>query len=399
MGRCAQAWADRWASFRLLSPRWTCALPGLPYEGPDPDGHPSAAEVEQWLSRCRTQHGLPVLEGTPVTSCRPLSLRRPGADGYEVETPAGTWTCDQVVVATGAASPRVPAVAALLPSDVVQLHASGYRSPGRLPDGDVLVVGAGQSGTEIATELARAGRRTSLCVGEGPQVPLRYRGRDVVAWWHEMGARDRADPDLPGGVRCGDLRDLADQGIRLCGRLVGARPAPAGTVLELGTGLAQTLRRAAARGEAYLRAVDAWIAARGVPAPSAGRRGEDWDPGRGPDELLASRDDGIRSVVWATGATHDLAWLDPVLQAQVSDSTGRPRSDRGLTAASGLYVLGAPGPGAGAGGLPGLAREVAALAPLVAARALVDASLEAAPAWHVRPARPAGARTRVAPAV
>ena len=157
---------------------------------------------------------------------------------FELTSPAGDMTADQVVVATGPYQlPAIPPAGQRLPDGIEQLHSSQYRRPWQLPPGAVLVVGTGQSGCQIAEDLHLAGRQVHLAVGSAPRVARRYRGRDVVAWLHDMGYYDkgidefadaesvrlRANHYVTGrdGGHDIDLRAFARDGMRLYGRLAG----------------------------------------------------------------------------------------------------------------------------------------------------------------------------------
>ena len=181
----AASWrAQRWDSLRLLTPNWLSRLPGYAYRGDDPDGYLSAPQVASFLDDYAKEIAAPVRAGTTVTAVR----RADG--GYAVETDQETWTARTVVVAAGGASvATVPAVRDALPAGIEQRVATGatpelpgYRNPGELPDGGVLVVGPSASGVQIAHEVAASGRPVTLAVGEHVRMPRTYRGRDIL-WW------------------------------------------------------------------------------------------------------------------------------------------------------------------------------------------------------------------------
>src|SRR5690242_10037000 len=132
-GAVAHSWrTERWDSLRLLTPNWMSRLPGHHYEGGEPDGYMSSAEVIAYLESYGRSFGAPVRGHTRVTGVRPAS------PGFVVETDQETWRCRAVVVATGAAGdPRVPVVGAELPPAIRQLTALEYRNPAQLGAGDV----------------------------------------------------------------------------------------------------------------------------------------------------------------------------------------------------------------------------------------------------------------------
>lgn len=168
-----QQWRDRWDSLRLFTPARYSHLPGLPL--PLAGGeYPTKDQFADYLESYASRFQLPVRTGVSVTSVRT------GADGFELMTSAGPLQASRVVVAGGPhANPRIPAQAASLDPAILQLHSSTYRNPDQLPEGDVVVVGAGTSGAEIALELAQAGRRTYLAGRPTPHIPdpvLRFAG-------------------------------------------------------------------------------------------------------------------------------------------------------------------------------------------------------------------------------
>ncbi|HEY2672727.1 MAG TPA: NAD(P)-binding domain-containing protein, partial [Rugosimonospora sp.] len=179
-GEVANSWRrERWDSLRLLTPNWQSRLPGLSYDGPDPDGYMTAGEVSDLIERFAVLSRAPVRTGAAVTSVRP------SGDGYLVTTGSGEIAARAVVIASGACNrPAVPAFAGEVPASVEQLTPFDYRDPGKLPDGGVLVVGASATGVQLAAELQRSGRPVTLSVGEHVRMPRLYRGRDVL-WWME----------------------------------------------------------------------------------------------------------------------------------------------------------------------------------------------------------------------
>lgn len=343
-GRIGERWrSERWDSFRLLTPNWQTDLPGMGYHGDDPDGFMDRAAVVDLFERYAQSFGAPVHTGVAVHG-----VRRTGG-AWCVTSDHGAFTADNVVVATGHhALPRIPMEPATrLPADMTQLHTSHYRNPRQLPDGGVLVVGAGPSGQQIADELALAGRRVVLAAGRHRTLPRRYRGHDTHWWMQQMGAFDRtidslADPHavrsapafvLAGGSADLDLRRLVAHGVIPTGRLAGVL----GTTAWFADDLAATVAAADRNLLAFRQSVDDFVERRGItcvppddepPPPGA------W-AAHAPRQLQLDHA-GIRSVIWATGYRRDFTWID----ADVFDATGEPVQRRGLTAADGLFFLG-----------------------------------------------------------
>jgi putative flavoprotein involved in K+ transport len=368
--RLGQDWREaRWDSLRLVTPNWQCLLPGFPYDGRDPDGFMDRDEVVDHLEAYAASFDAPLLEGVTVTE-----LRRDPEGGFELSTSGGEFTAGQVVIATGAHHvQRIPRFAERLPPSIEQLGSADYLDPDELPEGDVLVVGTGQSGCQIAEELHRAARTVHLCVGGAPRVPRSYRGRDVAAWLEDLGAHDltvrehelgegvrsRADAYVTGvdGGRDIDLRRLAREGMRLYGRLMDVEDA----VLRFASDLKHNLDAADAAADAVRDAIDAHVAAHGIDAPGEARRGPAWVPGVQPRELDVEAA-GIRSVVWCTGFDTDHQWV----QAPIFDGAGRPCHERGATGVAGLYVVGLPWLHSwGSGRFAGIARDAEHLAELI----------------------------------
>jgi putative flavoprotein involved in K+ transport len=339
-GRVAERWRSaRWDSFRLITPAWMLRLPGHAYDGGDPDAFLTAAEVVSYLDGYARAIGGSVQEATTVTE-----VSRSGP-GYLVRTDRGDWRSTNVVIATGYHSrPRIPALAAGLPPDLVQANPATYRRPADLPDGTVLVVGASASGVQFADELATAGRDVVLAVGAHTALPRRYRDRDILWWLDRTGALNRTiddamDPDaarrepslqLAGSDRPVDLRALQERGVRLAGRLVDADPTEVSFADDLGT----TTAAATARLRRVLVEIDEHaVALPGIaaePPPLA-----TFVPRSGPRRLNLRRA-GIAAVIWATGFRPAYPWLTvPVL-----DADGLIRHRRGVTAAPGLVAIG-----------------------------------------------------------
>src|SRR3954470_14256128 len=137
-GEVAHSWRARRPSLRLLTPNWMTRLPGFAYSGDDPDGYLGAPEVARLIEDYAALSAAPVVTGTHVMS---VGVR---GGGYVVRTDRGDWHAPTVVVATGAAAvASVPAgLAGQVPAGVLATTSADYRTPGRLPDGGVLVVGA-----------------------------------------------------------------------------------------------------------------------------------------------------------------------------------------------------------------------------------------------------------------
>ncbi len=372
-GEIAESWRSaRWDSFTLVTPHWMTRLPGCDLAagtGRDFLPIPSVVALLERFAR-----GLPVRAGVEVVSVVADS------GGYQVITSAGTIAARAVVVAGGGQRcPIIPGLASRLPAGVHQSDAGHYRSPAALPPGAVLVVGSGQSGAQIADELATSGRDVLLATSRVPRVPRRYRGRDVHEWTVELGLYDQpaeavTDPaefrephpmlSGGGGGHTISYAQLARDGVRLLGRLADAE---AGR-LRFGPDLPGNIAYADHRAAQFRHAVDEYVARAGIVAPPP-----DIDPAERPQpmadgspEALSMRAERIAAVIWCTGFGPDTGWL----RVPVLGPDGVPAHTRGITAFPGLYVAGYPWLSTrGSGLLYGVAADAARVAQHIAAAA------------------------------
>src|SRR3984885_5959886 len=226
--RIAERWrSERWDSLVANGPAWHDRFPGLEFAGLDPDDFASKEQVADYFVAYAEKIGAPVRCGVEVTNVR----KNTGRPGFRVETSDGVIHARYVVAATGPFQrPAIPAIVPLS-AGLLSIHSSSYRNPRQLPDGAVLVVGAGSSGVQIAAELQQSGRPVYLSVGPHDRPPRRYRGRDFVWWLGVLGKWEAATPPLgaehvtiavsgANGGHTVDFRALAATGIQLVGRAV-----------------------------------------------------------------------------------------------------------------------------------------------------------------------------------
>ncbi|WP_102226325.1 flavin-containing monooxygenase [Acidimangrovimonas sediminis] len=345
--RIAESWrTGRWDSLVANGPAWHDRFPDKTFPG-DPDGFPGKDEVADYMEAFATEISAPVRTGVEVTQVRSLE----GRPGFLCETSAGTVEAGAVVAATGAF--QTPVIPPLVPPGAagsttpIQIHSAEYRNPGQLPEGAVLVVGAGSSGVQIAEELLSAGRRVYLSVGPHDRPPRRYRGRDFV-WW--LGVLNKWDMEAtPGadhvtiavsgahGGRTIDFRDLAARGMILVGRTESYGEG----ALRFAPDLARNIARGDASYLGLLREADAHVAQNGLdlpPEPEAHELGPMPTCAEEPILSLDLAGAGIGTILWATGYSRDYGWLP----AGATDADGAPRHNRGVSAEPGIYYLGLP---------------------------------------------------------
>jgi putative flavoprotein involved in K+ transport len=345
-GEVAHTWrTERWDSLRLLTPNWQSRLPGFSYNGDDPDGYRTLAEVIEFIASYAKAISAPVRTHTTVASVRSTESR------YLVRTDQGDWLCRAVVVASGACNiADVPTFANRVPRSIMQLTAQEYRNPEQLADGGVLVVGASSSGTQIAHEIHRSGRPVTLSVGEHIRAPRVYRGKDLEWWMDAAGVLDDRYDEMDDIARARrvpslqlagtpdrstlDINALTEMGVKLVGRL--------GGISENGKAqFSGSLRNMCALSDLkmgrLLDRIDEWALKNGYddaacsphrPAPT---RVEPAPP-LGMDLTTGE----IKAVIWATGYRPDYSWLEvPVL-----DRKGRLRHDGGVVSSPGIYLMG-----------------------------------------------------------
>ncbi len=341
------AWREqRWDSFCLVTPNWQCQLPGYAYSGSEPDGFMAKREIVEYLENYVAHTRPPLCLGVSVARIRFGS----GVGRFELETSEGPLTADHVVMAVGAYHrPIVPPFAEQLSAHIVQINSRDYKNPQGIPEGDVLVVGSGQSGCQIAEDLFFAGRTVHLCLGDAPRSPRVYRGKDVVAWLDEMGyydlpveahpnvnmTRDKTNHYLTGrdGGREIDLRRLALQGMNLYGFLKGMSEFD----VEFEPDLAARLDAADSVYNGIRKLIDDYIAKRGLSIAEEPPYIPPWAPERESTKLNL-QDANVKSVIWCIGFRSDFGFVE----IPVFDIRGYPRHTRGISEVEGLYFIGLP---------------------------------------------------------
>jgi len=344
--RIGHSWRnDRWDTFCLVTPNWQCQLPDFPYPGNDPKGFMLKDEIVEYVEAFAQKVNPPIREGVSVTR-----VYRGQNGQLNVTTSCGEFTADHLVVATGGYDiPIVPDYAHSLPKRIKQIHSVDYRNPEQLPEGEVLVVGSGQSGVQLMEDLHLAGRKVHLAVGSAPRSPRMYRGRETTEWLYDLGFYDLTIDRHPLGDeakhktnhfltgRSGgheiDLRKFALEGVKLYGSMANIH----GTTLEFQPDLTKNLDDA---DEIYVNIrndIDRYIADNHIVAPVEPPFRKVWEPEFDPVSIDADAEN-ITSIVWAIGFRPNYRWIE----LPVFDGRGYPQFDRGITHVDGLYFIGLP---------------------------------------------------------
>ncbi len=338
--RIGQAWRQRWDSFCLVTPNWTVDLPGFPYDGDDADGFMERDAVVNHLERYAAVLGAPVHERTPVCGVRSLS-----EGGFELCAGGERWTCKSLLLATGAyQKAHRPSAAGTVPGDILQLDAVDYCRPGDVPDGVVLVVGSGQSGCQIAHELAAAGREVILACGRAAWVPRRIGNRDLAHWVVASGMLDTPAAEIPKDARFAanaiatgheggydlNFRVLREAGVQLAGHFLGA----ANGRLLFSDDLAETVAWSDAAQDSFRKGMAELARVAGWPEPQFPEVSP-FDPEQ-PKSIEAA---SVGAVIYATG--YRPAFSDWLPWHDAFDDQGFPiQTDGASTVVPDLYFLG-----------------------------------------------------------
>jgi putative flavoprotein involved in K+ transport len=278
--RVGDSWRERWDSLTLFTPALYSALPGLRFPG-DPEHYPGKDAVADYLERYAHTLELPIRYDSPVSL-------EPADSGYRLQTPAGVYEAERVIIATGAYQRAyIPSISKQLSDAVTQLHSAAYRNPDQLPARHVLVVGAANSGAQIAEDLAPT-HTVRLSQGARiPRLPRRVLGKSVHWYGDHLGLIAASLDSLRGRTQRGDTL--------------------------IGTSLRQLKRHYGV--ELVDRTTDAH---------------------EHTVTLKNGRELEVEIVIWATGYRPDYSWI----RAPVLDPRGAPIHRRGVTDAAGLYFLG-----------------------------------------------------------
>jgi putative flavoprotein involved in K+ transport len=353
-GSIGESWqSQRWDSFKLNTANKLNVFPGFDYQGSDPDGFSTAQQFVTMLKNYAAAFKLPVAENTTILSVEKKMGQKIFSVTVKENGVVKNYYAKQVIIASGMQNEiQIPSVAGFVDAGVKQLHTSQYRSAEGLPPGSVLVAGSGQSGCQIAEDLADNGRKVYFATSNVPRLPRNYRGRDIIDWllatgFFEVKKEDITNPKmlhLPSPQLSAvhghtiSLQSLAKKGVTLLGTL---KNASAENIL-FDKNMAAHVQFADAFSKNVKDMIDGFIEKTGTDAPMPEPDAEDE-----PDTAIADtvpvtwlnlKDAGITSVIWATGFTNNFDYI----KLPVFDNDKNILHQNGVSVTEGLYFLGLP---------------------------------------------------------
>ncbi len=342
--RTAEHWRTmRWDSLVANGPAWHDRFPNMEFKDRHQDAFVPKEEVADYLVDYAKMFNAPIREGIDVRAV----TRMASSSGFLVNTSEGVIETSYVISATGAfQSPMVPPIVPDI-AGIKQIHSTDYRNSSELPNGNVLIVGAGSSGAQISMDLMKTSRKIFLSVGSHDRPPRRYRNRDFCWWLGVLNLWDaEANPSsthttiavsgADGGSTV-DFRKLANQGLTLLGLTEGFQDG----VLTFADNLSENIREGDKNYLSILDLADAYAERNGLDLPldlEARKIGPDPQCISSPIRSVDLRAENINTIIWATGFSNDYSWL----QVDAFEATNAPSHKRGISSEPGVYFLGLP---------------------------------------------------------
>ncbi len=342
--RTAEHWRTmRWDSLVANGPAWHDRFPNMEFKDRHQDAFVPKEEVADYLVDYAKMFNAPIREGIDVRAV----TRMASSSGFLVNTSEGVIETSYVISATGAfQSPMVPPIVPDI-AGIKQIHSTDYRNSSELPNGNVLIVGAGSSGAQISMDLMKTSRKIFLSVGSHDRPPRRYRNRDFCWWLGVLNLWDaEANPSsthttiavsgADGGSTV-DFRKLANQGLTLLGLTEGFQDG----VLTFANNLSENIREGDKNYLSILDLADAYAERNGLDLPldlEARKIGPDPQCISSPIRSVDLRAENINTIIWATGFSNDYSWL----QVDAFEATNAPSHKRGISSEPGVYFLGLP---------------------------------------------------------
>ena len=346
-GEIANTWEkERWDNFYLVNPNWAIKIPEFgfgtkSFPSKNPDGFLNKRQTIDYIKSFATYVGSKIYTNENVNSI----TKKDGV--YKIITSKRTITSDIIIVASGAfGDPYTPKISSKLDKEVFQIHSSNYNNSATLPEGDVLVVGSGQSGAQIAEDLIDSGRNVSISVSRCGRRLRNYRGKDSSWWNYKMGLFDKTIHEVPfkdrwkcsshtsgsmGGHEI-NLMDLKEKGLKLFGSVHNCSPYK----IIFQNNLYNNLKFSDDSALSWSKKVDDYILKNSINAPKNkiipdARITEDI---YSPKKILLN--ESPKNIIWSTGFRYNFSWI----KLKLTDKNGHPIQKRGVTKYNGLYFMG-----------------------------------------------------------
>jgi len=343
--RIVERWrTSRWDSLVSNGPAWHDRFPTMEFSDVLPDAFAHKESVVSYFEDFAKKIKAPIRCNVDVKEV----IRLPNKTGFSIKTSDGVIEAKNVVAATGPFQHSI--IPPLIPNnlEIIQIHSKDYRNPKQLPEGAVLVVGAGSSGSQIADELLRIGREVFLSVGPHDRPPRRYRSRDYVWWLWVLGIWQAKKPDpqtehvtiaVSGsyGGHTVDFRRFAQRGMTLLGMTKKFKDG----LLCFANDLKDNIAKGDKNYLSVLDKADDYVQKNKLnlpKEPEARIIESDPDCITNPILKLNLYKANIRSIIWATGYSQDFSWL----KVDTFDDSGNPRHNRGVSVENGIYFIGLP---------------------------------------------------------
>ncbi|WP_417886038.1 NAD(P)-binding domain-containing protein [Zunongwangia sp.] len=346
--------SQRWDSFKMNTPNWMTALPEMPLTKAISQQFMTKNEFVAYLKAYVQKFKLPIVEEHQVLQLKKQtdSFTILAANkGKRLEIKA-----DFVVIASGIMNkPKFPKLAQKIPDNIVQLHAATYKNPNQLPKGRTLVVGGGQSGCQIAEELALSGKKVYLASSKVPRAPRRYRGRDIMEWLDIMGIQDTLTQDVKSTQQV-QTKQPQSSGVGVFGHTISYQSLHQVGVAILGSfkgidnatfyfsdNAKENIRFADDASQAIKENIDGFL----IKHPELNTEVTEKDKADFPDANYSSASEikeisikqaEITSIIWATGFGYDFSYLESALL----NDTGSPVHNNGIMNTERLYCIGFP---------------------------------------------------------
>jgi putative flavoprotein involved in K+ transport len=343
----AFAWREqKWDSFTFVTPNSMINLPGVTNKDFNfhPDEFLPKEEILKYFEDYIEINKFPIKFNIEVTEISKVDSQ------WAVKTSNGDYSAQNVVIATGFfQTPKKLDIMDSINPTILQIHSSEYKNVKSVREGNVLVVGSGQSGMQIAEELYKSGKKVFLAIGNTPRFPRSYRGKDLTQWIIKLKMYDKTvdelddlserlvgNPHVSGanGGHTVNLHKYAKDGVILLAKINRTNDFK----IYFDKNLHQLLTNADSMEKKLLPAIDKLIEQNNLDAPE--EELEVLNDGFNQEivEELDLKESNIKTIIWATGYSHDYSFIKT--DKKIIDEMGFPIQKRGVTKEEGLFFIG-----------------------------------------------------------